>query len=258
MSLFLDGIYNSETTGRIPPSAIKIGFPVLNKGATRGYTSIQGLLTNEVTLSSQVKWGSILNDVSNLQAVASLLGSARMWSWIGASTMCWYGTEPIKTNFDFYLINYKRGLNLEKKLTALNMLTSLFQAGNASVYVHGGYAPQVLVTNNMVFNNGVPAKTEEQESGQSSFLDDLFGNVEGALGVWADVGQQDLSAGTITVLIGNKIKLSQMLVSRLDITPSIVEVPDGLPLYYKVSMSLTGAKPLLSTQVENMYGKKGK
>ena len=248
MTLFLDGIYNSETTGKIPSSAIKVFFPVLNQGASRSYTSIQGLLTNEVTLSSQIKWGSILNDVSSLQAVASLLGSARMWSWIGASTMCWYGTEPIKTNFDFYLINYKRGLNLEKKLTALNTLTSLYKAGNASVYVHGGYAPQVLVSNNTVFNNGIPERGEKEPN--ASFLDNVLGKFEGT---FSQLGQSDMSEGTVSIRIGNKIKLSQMLVSRLDVTPSIVEVPDGLPLYYKVSLSLIGTKPLLSTQVEGMY-----
>lgn len=250
MTLFLDGIFNSDTTGKLPPSAIKVFFPVLSQGAKRNYESIQGLLTNDVTLSSQIKWGTILNDVSSLQAVASLLGSSRMWTWIGASTMCWYGTEPIKTNFEFYLINYKRGMKLESKLTNLNTLTSLYRAGNASVYVHGGYAPQVLVTNNQYFNNGSPSRGEDEPN--PSFLDRVLGGIETGFG---SLGQADLSEGTISVLIGNKIKLSQMLISRLDVTPSTVEVVDGLPLYYRVSMSLTGTKPLLSTQVENMYRK---
>lgn len=247
MTLFLEGIFNSDITGKLPPSAIKIFFPVLQQGATRSYESLQGLLTNDVTVSSQVKWGTILNDVSNLQAVASLLGSSRMWSWIGASTMCWYGTEPIKTSFEFYLINYKRGMKLEKKLSDLNSLAALYRAGNASVFVHGGYAPQVLVTNNTVFNNGVPSRTE-QDVDNNSFLDKVLGG-------FSSLGQADMDGGTINILIGNKLKLSQMLVSRLDVTPSTVEVPDGLPLYYKVSMSLTGARPLLSTQVDDMYRK---
>ena len=44
-----------------------------------------------------------------------------------------------------------------------------------------------------------------------------------------------------------------MLISRLDVTPSIVEVVDRKPLYYRVSMSLTGSRPLLSTDVDDMY-----
>ena len=126
MVLFLDGLFNSTTTGKMPPSAVRIFFPVLDQrtGTTRRYENIQGLLTNDVTVSSQVKWGTILNDVSNLQAVASLLGNEKMWTWIGASTMCWYGTEPVKTGFEFYLINYRRGMNLEDKLKNLNLLTS--------------------------------------------------------------------------------------------------------------------------------------
>ena len=122
MSLFLEGLFNQDIGGKLPPSAIRMTFPVLSTqdGSFQGYEILQGLLSSEVTVSSQIKWGSILNDVSNLQAVASLLGRQKMWSWIGASTMCWYGTEPIKTGFEFYLINYRRGLKLEEKLTKLN------------------------------------------------------------------------------------------------------------------------------------------
>lgn len=244
MSLFLEGLFDSNSWSKLPPSAIKIFFPVLNqqRGTTQGYESIQGLLTSEVTLSSQVKWGAILNDVSNLQAVASLLGEQKMWTWIGASTMCWYGTEPIKTGFEFYLINYKRNLRLEDKLTKLNYLTSLFKAGAASVYVHGGYKANVLERNEKIFNNVM--------SNPKEYADSVVRKVGE---VFQHFGDTDV--GTISIIVGNKIKLSRMLVQRLDVTPSIVEVPDGLPLYYKVSMSLTGTQPLLSTQVADMYRK---
>ena len=217
-------------------------------GATRSYESIQGLLTNEVTVSSQVKWGTILNDVSNLQAVASLLGSAKMWTWIGASTMCWYGTEPVKTGFEFYLINYKRGMRLEEKLKNLNLLTSLVKANSAAVFVHGGYSPPVLTTNNSAFNNGEKAKGEDAE-GILGWLDNVM---NGAL---TNAGKEGHDKGTVSVIVGNKITLSRMLIQRLDVTPSTVEVVDGLPLYYRVSVSLTGNQPLLSTQVEEMYRK---
>ena len=244
MSLFLEGLFDENTGGKLPPSAIKIFFPVLNeyKGTTQGYEAIQGLLTSDVTVSSQVKWGSILNDVSNLQAVASLLGQQKMWTWIGASTMCWYGTEPIKTGFEFYLINYKRNLGLEDKLTKLNYLTSLFKAGAASVYVHGGYSANVLESNATVFSNAISSIAEDKGAAVKRNFEELkhFG---------------DTDVGTISILVGNKIKLSRMLIQRLDVTPSVVEVPDGLPLYYRVSVSLTGTQPLLSTQVADMYRK---
>lgn len=244
MSLFLEGLFDSNSWSKLPPSAIKIFFPVLNqqRGTTQGYESVQGLLTSEVTLSSQVKWGSILNDVSNLQAVASLLGQQKMWTWIGASTMCWYGTEPIKTGFEFYLINYKRGLGLEDKLTKLNYLTSLFKAGAASVYVHGGYSANVLETNATAFSNAL-----------SNIAEDKGASLKGSLEAFQRFGDTDV--GTVSIIVGNKVKLSRMLVQRLDVTPSVVEVPDGLPLYYRVSVSLTGTQPLLSTQVADMYRK---
>ena len=110
MTLFLDGIYDE---GRLSASTVVIRYPTVDGGSR---PSMRGLMTSEPTLSSKNKWGPILNDITNIQDVASLLGSSEMWSWIGASVMCWKGTEPIKTNIEFYLINYKRGLNLERKL----------------------------------------------------------------------------------------------------------------------------------------------
>lgn len=251
MTLFLDGIFNSEGISKLPPSAVKIFFPVLNTqtGTTRSYESLQGLLTTEVTVSSQVKWGTILNDVSNLQAIASLLGSSKMWTWIGASTMCWYGTEPLKTDFEFYLINYKRGLRLESKLKDLNMLTAMVKAGHASVFIHGGYTPPVLSTNASAFNNN----QEQENISSGGILGKLDQLVGGALTRLGEGKEGDHDKGTISVLVGNKLMLSRMLVQRLNVTPSVVEVVDGLPLYYRVSMSLTGNQPLLSTQVEEMY-----
>jgi hypothetical protein len=62
-----------------------------------------------------------------------------------------------------------------------------------------------------------------------------------------------MEEGTIAIQFGNKMVLRNMLIGRLNVTPSIVEVPDGKPLYYRVSMDLTGSRPLLSTDVDNMY-----
>lgn len=252
MALFLDGIFDIEMTDKLPPSAVRIYFPVAKEGGSgvAYYDKIQGLLTNDVTVSSQVKWGTILNDVTSLQGVASLLGEAKMWTWIGASTMCWQGTEPIKTGIEFYLINYKRGLGIEEKLKNLNFLTAMVGSGSAQVLVHGGYSSKVLETNKDLIGNGSGGNKEGTEPPDNrTFLDTLLAPFE-KIGT---MSKENLEEGTVRILIGNKIFLSQMLVSRLDVTPSIVEVEDGLPLYYRVSMSLTGTRPLVSSIVDNMY-----
>lgn len=258
MTLFLDGIFNTDMVNTLPPSAIRIYFPVAKEGGegVDHYEKLQGLLTSEVTVSSQIKWGTILNDFSSLQSVASLLGEAKMWTWIGASTLCWQGTEPVKTSIDFYLINYKRGLRLNQKLTELNMLTAMVgAAGNSSsrVLVHGGYSSKVLQTNRQLLANGEGGEKEgskkEEENKDYGFLDTVFASLERV----GQLRKDQLEEGTVKIIIGNKLFLSQMLVQRLDVTPSIVEVEGGLPLYYRVSMSLTGTRPLVSSIVDNMY-----
>ncbi len=250
MTLFLDGIF---TDGNKAPSAVTIYYPVVNdKGETMSAKhTLTGLLVNEPTVSSSNRWGPILNDITNIQDVASLLGSENMWSWIGASVMCWKGTDPIKTSIDFYLINYKRGLNFQAKLKELNFLTSLRDIGKAvAVSVHGGYSARVLETNQTHFNNGGNiTKRGDGESSKAWLVSalDPYTLSEG------DSNWVNMEQGTVQLVFGKKMQLRNMLVQRLDVTPSIVEVPTGEPLYYRVSMSLTGSRPLLSTDVEGMY-----
>lgn len=238
MNLFLDGIFDES---RVSPSAVNIKFPTR---ATRTRQYLTGLLVSEPTISSQNKWGPILNDITNIQDVASLLGSAHMWSWIGASVMCWKGTDPVKTTVEFYLINYKRNLGLEEKLKDLNYLTSLYDEGhNAAVIVHGGYKARVLETNKSFFNNG----------NSSTDNADILGGIEYSRD--EDIKWTNMEEGTIAVQFGNKLALKNMLLGRLNVTPSVVEVPDGKPLYYRVSMDLVGSRPLLSTDVDTMYNR---
>lgn len=244
MTLYLDGIFGA--IGQGAPSVITIDYPIAGEKGEGYRSTIQGLLVNEPTLSSSVKWGPILNDLTNIQDVASLLGSPHMWSWIGASVMCWKGTAPLTTSIDFYLINYKRGLGLEQSLKELNYLTSLTQAGNVAIQVHGGYSAKVLEINKTIFNNGRPRKVKRGEDVPTKIAEDLKD-------FRAYAEDKRMEEGTLRIQLGDKIKLRNMLLNRLDITPSIVEVPDGKPLYYKISMSLTGSRPLLSTDIDNMY-----
>ena len=109
MTLFLDGIFND---GNRSPSAITIRYPVVYPD---GYDddTITGLLISEPTMSTSINWGPILNDLSNIQDISSLIGASQMWTWIGASAMCWKGTSPLTTSVEFYLINYKPGSSSE-------------------------------------------------------------------------------------------------------------------------------------------------
>lgn len=239
MTLFLDGIYDE---GRLSPSTVVIRYPTVDGGSR---PSIRGLMTSEPTLSSKNKWGPILNDITNIQDVASLLGSSEMWSWIGASVMCWKGTEPIKTTIEFYLINYKQGLKLDEKLKDLNYLTSLHEMkGKAiAVQVHGGYQARVLETNTAIFSNG-----SRENRGLGEYLKPFQ---EGA-------NYENFEQGTIEIQFGSKMSMRNMLIANMDVTPSIVEVADihgnnPKPLYYRVSLGLIGARPLLSTDVDAMY-----
>lgn len=237
--LYLDSIFTTDSKS---PSSVKITFPNIDgQGSITEDNKLVGLMTSDPSYSAQNKWGPVINDVSNLQDLGSLLGTENLASWVHASTMCWKGTSPLVLGIEFYLINYKKGLGLEENLKKFVQLASLKVMGNSKVKIHGGYKPDVLSSNNGDFFNG-PISSVSQ-------LDGFSGNLS-------------RESSTVTLVFGSKTMISNLLLSKVDVTESNVEVADAngesrKPLYYRVSAQFTGTKPLLTTDVEVMFSRVG-
>ena len=242
--LFLDGIFDMSSDS---PSTIRLGVPLETSGNTRGV--LRGLVIGDPTFSAQNKWGPIINDLSNLTDFSSLMGSSSMFSWVSASTMCWKGTTPLNINVEFYLINYKKGLNLGENLKNLVKLASLNADPDATelgqnfkVKVHGGYAASVFESNKDIFNNVDFKSASDLSMEKVPFSRDSLGNIEGS--VW--------------ISFGHSLRIKNLLLNKIDVTKSTVEVADQNggsiePLYYRVSASFTGIKPLITTDVDYMF-----
>ena len=245
--LYLDGLFKSFSDS---PSTILLNIPVPYSSSPE---QVAGLLASDITLSAQNTWGPIVNDISNLTDFSSMMGSTGMFSWIGASTMCWKGTKPLTLNAEFYLINYRQtGLNLEKKLTALMKLASLYEDKKATalgraikVQVHGGYAADVLETNSDYWSASRAEEIEKKKGEVDDSVDPLFDDKGNA-------------QGTVSLTVGNKIRVRNILLSKIDVTPSITQVADSnggnsKPLYYRVQASFIGVRALLDADVEKIF-----
>lgn len=247
--LFLDGIFND---GNVSPSSIIITIPNASskpKKADR-FTKLTGLMIGDPTWGAANKWGTIINDISNLTDISSLVGSDSMFSWINASTMCWKGTAPLSIGVEFFLINYKEGLGLENKLRSFMKLASLYQdpdataGANYKVLVHGGYSADVLTGNKKLFDS-VKDIEGLKDHAASSAAGALYG------------GRAD-AKGAVQLQFGHKSKISNLLLTKINVTESTVEVAsaDGSnpkPLYYRVSAQFTGVKPLLTVDIDRMF-----
>lgn len=244
-NLFLDGIYDNNNSS---PNSIQIFFPTSSGGM-----SMRGLIVGEFTFSAQNKWGPIISDLTNLQDFSSMMGSASMFSWIGASTMCWKGTNPLSIAVDMYFINYKKGLKLEEKLKQFIKLASLDTDPNASLFkdvkvlIHGGYAADLLASNQNYFDGS-------KSIGKTSDFG-AFWNIRDSDPL---IDAEGNAQGSVSFTVGNKITIRNLLLSKIDVTPSLVQVAssDGsnaLPLYYKVNAAFTGVRPLLTTDVDYMF-----
>lgn len=248
--LFLDGIF---TWGSNSPSSVKITMPFRSPKSSVNQLepiNLVGLMTGDPTFSAQNKWGTIINDISNLTDVSSLIGESSMFSWINASTMCWKGTSPLVMGIEFYLINYKRNLGLEKQLKTLVKLAalerdSMAKAGSSfKVLAHGGYAADILEGNNTIkgfFSSNI-SDSSQLGSIDLSGLYDPQGN----------------AVGSLSVQFGHKSRISNLLVQKVDVTESTVEVADQdgsnpKPLYYRVNVQFTGVRPLITADVDSMF-----
>lgn len=246
--LFLDGLFGNNCNS---PSMVRITMPNTSKANPDLATiNLTGLMTGDPSFSAGNKWGTILQDLSNLAEFSSIIGSESMWSWIGASTMCWKGTNPLGVGFDFYLINYAPNMspNLEDSLKKLVKFAALERSDKiisaAQVTAHGGYQADILSDNNTFFNKDLKAS-------------DIAGLNE--LSRLSNLGKQSgHNPGALQVQFGNKLIIRNLLLSKIDVTASNIEVAnlDGSnrkPLFYRVQTQFTGVRPLLTGDVDYMF-----
>lgn len=246
--LYINNIFKS---GNDSPSAVRITMPYPSANSSVKRIDLTGLMIGDPSFTTQNKWGTIINDVSNLQDLGSLMSSSSMFSWINASTMCWKGTSPLVMGIEFYLINYARGLNLEEQLKTLVQLSAIDRDMSADknsmsrVTVHGGYAANVMMSNASYWTASVSSISDIDKSGVNDIANTDFYSAGNA-------------KGSLMVTFGHKSRIRNLLVSRITVTESNVEVADQnggniKPLFYRVSAEFTGVRPLITSDVEDMF-----
>ena len=249
-NLYLDGIFDSKSSAS--PSTVRLLIPNVSK-ATGLSLDLTGIMIGDPTISLQNKWGPIINDISNLTDLSSLVGSNSLFTWIAASTNCWKGTAPISVSISFYLINYKRtGLNFESKLKALAKLAAIGESAGAlegvTSTVHGGYAADIFKSNKSFFTDLKGLADAEDGA-----------NILGAV----DAHQRMYSTGStvegsVMIIFGNKNRIGNLLLTKLDVTESTIEVADQgggsrKPLFYKVDAQFVGVSPMTTAEVDNIF-----
>lgn len=243
------------------PSIVTVTLP--NK------TSFKALLASEISIQMNNRFGNLLPGTEMLSDIAQLIGSVNIPGWIGASVQGWRGTDPIKFNIEMYLVNYKPKLGYESKLRELAKLATISPgegmnggASHLTYQVHGGYNPDAFASNKYQFIDNSSVANDPNISG---LLDN--DQKKKQLGVMEAAGNDALELakkganheGTLTIRIGTRFQLNNLLMTSLNITPSVVEVysptagEQPKPLYYKVSISVMTCRAALFTDVEKMF-----
>lgn len=200
--------------------------------------SVSGCLSESPSLKFGTNWQPLLPGLDQLarasqifNGAGALLGSTNanamtsgpdIISWIKGSQAGWTGSAPLEVSLSFYLFSIDSSSNIREKAVNFVKLAVPHYVSEASISVHGGYTPDFITA------------------------DDGRGYIN-----------MSSRKGLVTVKIGRQLNLSQMLIQ--DVTPeySSIEVPDGNPLYIRMTVGLRSYRVLYAHEIEPMLiGKK--
>lgn len=198
------------------------------KGAT-----IKGILQDDPQIQMGNHWSPIsefTTALDPLQDLQQIVQTDSISNYVSASGMAWKGTSHIKVHCTFYLISFNSTSNIRQQASLLSKLCTLQVDGNTSIKVHGGYKLNVLSGNKTL--------------GKASYND------------LQDITNSKDISGTVTLYINSNAhtKITGLLTHSIQVQPSTVSVANGQPLYYMVSMSFTGYRPPITTDMESIYG----
>ena len=244
------------------PSVVKLIIP---DGVSTQYTEILGIAEGDIGFQLGNQWGSLIADTTTLQDIWFLANQASVPCWISASGQVWRGTNPISMSISMYVINWSPDLDNEEKLKALAKFGTLEvdESTWTSVRFHGGYVPDLFKDNSSTANQFLGDTGKQQEilssaENYGTWFNNLDKDTQNSFA--RSMSETGTREGLITVKVGSHLKVTNMLLTRLDITPSTVEVysprlgSKPKPLYYRVNVSLMSSKVALSTQVNDLLG----
>ena len=226
----------------------------------------EALVSSDISVQLANKFGNLLPGVEMLSDIAQMVGSVNIPAWIGASVQGWRGTDPVKLNLELFLINYKPDLNYEEKIRKLVKLCTISKSGMNGVaghwteQVHGGYSTKAsaFASNLQYFDRKESdywSKKDDWNNPERNFQDlTTMGQT-----IFSGVGGKAGFPGTLTISIGNRFELRELLLTSISVTSSNVEVyspsagESPKPLYYKLSISVMTCRTALETDVDIMF-----
>ena len=227
-------------------------------------TEITALISNDITVQLTNRFGNLLPGTETLAGLAQALGAVNIPSWIGASVQGWRGTDPIKFSLELFLVNYRPNLGYEEKLKSLARLGTISRANKGNILdhithqVHGGYETDASAfASNLQFLDRNPNNYFEGNI-DGNTQQDQYQRLE-TLGEAVESPGRAKFKGTISIKIGHRFRLSELIMTSLAITPSVVEVYSPTagerpkPLYYRLSLGLMTCRAALATDVDLMF-----
>ncbi len=223
-STLLKTLYNNHRSG-----TIRISVP--RSDGTDTVDFIEALLLNDIKLELKNNWKTLLPQGQSLSAASQVFTAfENVASWVGLSQVVWTGSEPLTIPVEFMLVSYNEDSKITDRVKSIFTLACPTNATSGiGAIIHGGYKPDYL-------------------SLDGNTTEDLLKNYTPKDGT----SQNSEYRGTVTLEIGNKLMVTDLLLEDMEYNPSTVEVADGNPLYIKVKASFRTYRTMYANEIVNM------
>lgn len=229
--MYIENLLNNNET---PPGTVSLILP--NANADGGTHTIKGLIEQDVAFDMGVSWGSIIPNMESLTQFSQIVNNQNVFTWVSSSSAAWKGTDPFNFKITFWLVTYKYGqYPIKQQALALAKLCALYCDGEnfATAKVHGGYTLNLGDSNKSFRNIGF----DKDFNPNSKILSKLVKQ----------------NQGLITMKLGGSLTIDKLLVEKVTLTPSSVQVDKDTPLYIKVDATFRTNRALLVSDLENMF-----
>lgn len=194
---------------------------------------VKGILQDDIQIQMGNNWSpfSELNPsvMEKLQGLQQIWQADSVTNYIPTSGMAWKGTEHIRIQTSFYLVNFNPSIDIQKSAKTLAELCALKPDGSTATGFHGGYKMDLYHDN-------------------------------GSLNNKMDYKQVDIK-GTCEIRVNSQHHtcIKGLLAKDIQLQPSTVSVWNhrrgcGEPLYYIVNMSFTGHRAPIMSDLKWMFG----
>jgi len=230
-----------EAVLKTAPDEAQVGIGSKPNLANPTRSEMRGFLLSEPRIDLKNNWKQLFSTDNAFTTATQVVSGISPATWAGLSAVVWAGSEPLTMSLDIMLVSFNKNSKIESQVKKLMSLGSLGSTSLESTTIHGGYKPDFLhndekafdlAKNGNIVSSGILATT-------SSML---------------NISTSSATAvGTIELYLNGGKRIKNLLLDSISYTSSNILVPDGNPMWIKLSVGLRTFRMPYAHEIQEIF-----